>query len=239
MTRKKDNISDTFISNINFYNEVANSYNSILDKTESNNLIRQKTAAKFCSVVDKGWVMDFGGGTGLDMEWLIINGYKIFFCEPSQGMRQEAINHFNINLQNSNVIFLEGCNTDFISWKETMPVFSKVNGILANFGVINNISNLHLLFKNFNRVLIDEGHVILLALDEHYGIKNNRNVLRHFFDSIFKKPVSFFIHQGEHKQIVYLHTIRQIQESSEQFFRCCSIDDFKESGFILIHLEKK
>src|ERR1700759_1794710 len=70
-----------------FFDEFAKNYNSILDQKDSNKIIRQRVAQKFCNSVKPGLVLDFGGGTGLDLSWLTENEFEVFFCEPSSGMR--------------------------------------------------------------------------------------------------------------------------------------------------------
>ena len=76
--------------NILYYNAIANEYNDMVD-TDADRIVREKVANKFCSIVKASVVLDFGGGTGLDLEWLASNNHTIFFCEPSAGMRGKAI----------------------------------------------------------------------------------------------------------------------------------------------------
>src|SRR5664279_1317040 len=95
--------------NIVYYNAIANEYNDMLDK-DPDRIIRAKVANTFCSIVKSSAVLDFGGGTGLDLEWLAGNNHTIFFCEPSTGMRERAI-YDHKNLLHENVIFLDDAVT--------------------------------------------------------------------------------------------------------------------------------
>ena len=91
--------------NISYYNEIADFYDHIMEKKDSNKIVRGKVAEKFCDIVKEGNVLDFGGGTGLDLDWLTSKGYSVFFCEPSSGMREKAVNHNNNLLNHPNVLF--------------------------------------------------------------------------------------------------------------------------------------
>jgi len=75
--------------------------------------------------VKPGWIMDFGGGTGLDIKWLTENGYKIFFCEPSAEMRQQAINYNNNILHSADIYFLQEPVANFKTWNKSSSVFRK------------------------------------------------------------------------------------------------------------------
>ena len=55
--------------NILYYDAIANDYNDMLDKNPDR-IVREKVTTKFCSIVKASAVLDFGGGTGLDLDWL-------------------------------------------------------------------------------------------------------------------------------------------------------------------------
>ncbi|HWY36712.1 MAG TPA: hypothetical protein VNX68_18855, partial [Nitrosopumilaceae archaeon] len=78
--------------NISYYDEIAGNYDAILNNDGANKIIREMVAGRFSSLVKGGYVLDFGGGTGRDLAWLIQNNYQIIFCEPSVAMRKIAIN---------------------------------------------------------------------------------------------------------------------------------------------------
>ena len=119
MLNKVNKIKQSFREeNIAFFDEFAKNYNSILEQNNSNKIIRQRVAEKFCNSVEPGLVLDFGGGTGLDLSWLTGNEFKIFFCEPSSRMRQHAINYNNNILHSNDIVFLDNAKTDFSLWKK-------------------------------------------------------------------------------------------------------------------------
>jgi SAM-dependent methyltransferase len=225
--------------NILFYNDLANTYDSILEQTGSNKTVRQKVAEKFCSTVKSGWVMDFGGGTGLDLKWLTDNNYKIFFCEPSFQMRQQAVNYNDNILHSSNIRFLDDTKTDFKTWNNKLPFSEKLNGILSNFAVFNNIYDLELLFKNLALVLNPGADIITLVLINSVKKNLRTNFLKALISLVFKKPFIFYVRNKALKQIVYLHSVKQIKKASNKYFNFCSCEPLTKSGFLLIHLVKK
>ncbi len=131
MLNKVNKIKQSFREeNIAFFDEFAKNYNSILEQNNSNKITRQRVAKKFCNSVKPGLVLDFGGGTGLDLPWLTENEFKIFFCEPSSGMRQHAINYNNNILHSNDIVFLDNAKSDFSLWDKELPFSQKVDAIL-------------------------------------------------------------------------------------------------------------
>src|SRR5262245_11546423 len=114
--------------NFSYYDKIAFQSANILNANNSNSLTRTKVKPVFCKLVASGIVLDFGGGTGRDLEWLTGNGYKIIFCEPSVNMRERAI-----ALNYKNVEVLENKASDFTMWETSSPFVEKVDAILANF----------------------------------------------------------------------------------------------------------
>ena len=107
--------------NVSYYDHIAGQYNDILKKERSNEIIREKVAEKFREIVGDGLVLDFGGGTGVDLDWLTRYN-KVIFSEPSSGMREIALcNHG----QNPSVIFLDAAKTDFKKWDHDLPFRKK------------------------------------------------------------------------------------------------------------------
>src|SRR6267154_3512964 len=115
--------------NILYYNSIADEYNYMLDKNPDK-IIRQKVAKFFCDIIKDAVVIDFGGGTGLDLPWLAANNHTVFFCEPSVGMRQKAIASRE-GLLDDNVIFLNDVQADFRHWKLKPPFAGKADAVLA------------------------------------------------------------------------------------------------------------
>src|ERR1700730_17428602 len=139
--------------NCSFYDEIADNYDSMMDQEILNGITRQKVTDKFYNIIKSGEILDFGGGTGRDLEWLTHKGYRIIFCEPSEKMREKASELNKNNLHNADLVFVDPDRTDFTKWHKELPFSQKVDAILANFAVINCIADIELLFQNLALVL--------------------------------------------------------------------------------------
>jgi SAM-dependent methyltransferase len=225
--------------NISYYDEIANDYDNILNQENANEIVRQKVKEKFTGLVRSGWVLDFGGGTGMDLEWLTTNNYNILFCEPSVIMRQKAILHNNNKLHNSNIIFLDDDKTDYSTWNKKLPFVQQMDGILCNFGVINCIPDLESLFNNLALVTKPGGHFIALFLDRPLKKMwkwHRRNTIRSL---IFGTPFIMYVQHKENLQMVFVHSVKEIQKAAAPYFDYDSHEPWTEPGFILIHLVRK
>ena len=162
-------------------------------------------------------MLDFGGGTGLDLEWLTKNNNKIFFCEPSKAMREIAISESQ-NLLNQNIIFLDDFAADFWQWHKQLPVAGKIDAVLANFAVINCIPGIKSLFKGLSLIIKPGGNIIALVLrKDSMRIQgtNFKNVLQ---SVIFRGPQSINMHYQNHRQTVYIYSIKEIIKASKNDF---------------------
>lgn len=225
--------------NISYYNEVAKSYDAIMKQDEKNQIIRGLVAQKFVSLVPMGSVIDFGGGTGLDLHWLSKAGYHIYFCEPSVAMREEAIKSNITLLNNDNIIMLKSDQSDFRYWQSQHRFFQPIDGVLSNFGVINYIPDIHLLFDVMADIIKPGGHFILtmLRLDFKKRFKwHRRNAIRSL---LLKKPFKMYIPFKKELQNVFVHTRAEIQIASREYFNYHEFDLLPSIDFVLIDLVRK
>jgi SAM-dependent methyltransferase len=226
--------------NISYYDEIANSYDEILNQEDSNKIVRQQVEKKVASLLRPGQtVLDFGGGTGLDLEWLLANDFKILFCEPSDVMRQLAIRHHANSSYGRNIIFLDRSKTDFSTWHVDPPFTQQVDGILSDFGVINCIPDIGFLFKSLALVIKPGGHLVAVFLDRPLRKMwswHRRNTIRSL---LFDTPFVMFVRHKDHQQMVFVHSVKEIKQAASGFFDYISHEKLTESGFILIHLVRK
>ena len=221
--------------NISYYNEVAGSYDSIMHNDQSNKIVRENVKEEFLATVEPGWVLDFGGGTGLDLDWLTID-YNVIFCEPSIAMREKAIEYNTQVLQKSNVIFLESPKTDFTTWPRQRPFSQLVNGVLCNFGVINYIPDIGHLFNSLAGVIKPGGHLLGIILDLSFKKRlkwHRKNALRSL---IFGSTFKMYIPYKEHKQTVFVYTTKEVQNAAGKYFQYQDSPSFTGFDFTLIHL---
>src|SRR5688572_7680617 len=165
---KKQEQDSVIEQNISYYDEIAGQYDAILVKDTSNRITREQVAEKFCEIISSGWVLDFGGGTGKDLEWLTEKGYRVIFCEPSAKMREKAMTFSRDILHRNDIVFLEDATTDFTKWHENIPFSQKTDVILANFAVINSIPGINLLFQNLSLIIKPGGHLLMLVLRSNF-----------------------------------------------------------------------
>jgi len=236
---EKTNAGLISTQNISYYDEIAAGYEGILNEDPTNDFIRAKFKARFKAFIKSGTVMDFGGGTGLDLGWLVQEKYHIIFCEPSAGMRKIAMERSKIEFPGAPIQFLNESQTDFRNWNGGFPFEQKLNGVLANFAVINCIPDIDLLFEKLAAAVAPGGIVLALVLEA--GItkrfrSNLKGTIRSFF---YGDPVSFFIKHKDKRQQVYLHSYGQIRKSAGNYFEQKLPERLAGSGFSLIHLIRK
>ena len=225
--------------NISYYNEIAEQYDEILDRDHSNELIRKKVASIFSELVPSGLVLDFGGGTGKDLEWLVQKGYDIIFCEPSVKMREKAFLSGKKNLQQNNIVFLENPASDFNTWETNLPFSRKADAVLANFAVINSIPCIELLFKNLSLVMRPGGHLLMLVLKSDFKKRWRSNHCAALLSLFTSATVTADIQFSSWRQKVHLYTIRKIKKTARPYFDFHGNWLLKENDFILLHLARK
>jgi SAM-dependent methyltransferase len=220
--------------NIIYYDAIAANYDAILDNPE-NNSVRKKVADEFIANVKQGVVLDFGGGTGEDLNWLLTNNYKVIFCEPSLGMRNVAMEKF----PNEAIRFLDDGKTDFTNWSKSLPFTEKVDAVIANFAVLNCIMDIDVFFKNLTLVTTPSVDIFLLVLDYDWKRRFSMNSFEALKWLFGNKPMPIKIESDGQQQLVYLHSVKSIQEASAEYFELRSCERLKKEHFSLIHLRRK
>jgi SAM-dependent methyltransferase len=225
--------------NISYYNEIAENYDTILNEDENNKIIRETVADRFSSLVKAGCVLDFGGGTGRDLAWLIQHRYQIIFCEPSAAMREIAIQRISQEFPDAVITFLDDSKSDFRNWNNIKPFEQKVDAIIANFAVINCIPDIQLLFDKLALAIKPGGTVMVLLLDNSL-IKRLRSNLKETVKSLFTgDPISIFIDYNNKRQQVFIHSTMKIRKAVKSKFEIIRFERLRQFGFCLIHLKGK
>ena len=226
-------------ANILYYDAIAVEYDGQLNSDERNFQIREIVATKFLNEVKGLLVLDFGGGTGQDFRWLLEHQYQITFCEPSRAMRQIARERKEAEFPESNVFFFDDAQADFRNWTEKFPVEQKMDAVLANFAVINCIRDIDGLFDKLAMALKQGGQVIALILDDHFMTRLRTNPGGAIRSFISGRPVKLFVNHNNHRQEVYVHTIRSVRNACRVNFHLVSQIRLSGYGFRLIHLMRK
>jgi SAM-dependent methyltransferase len=229
------------ISPISFYNSIAGHYNQQLIEEERDVKTRGTFARFFKQQVSRGRVLDFGGGTGLDLPWLLEAGFDVYFCEPAVKMREVAEEFVKQNVSKEKVVFLETEKTDFYTWNENnLPTGVPVDAILANFGVLNYIDDLTSLFGKFNLVIEKGGSVFISVLHPpllKMMSKQFWSVVKAWYTGQKIKMSSQYNGQIHHALI---HSIAELQKTSRQYFEFKTCQRLpSNSDFLIVHLIKR
>lgn len=213
-----------------FYNIIADQYNSQL--TESDEKIRAFVSIEFKKLVKGINILDFGGGTGLDLNWLL-QSYTVFFLEPAINMRTIARN----NLEADGNVFFATENIDFNTWDEgNLPFSEKVDGVLMNFAVLNCIRNIDVLFNRLAMLCNEQAHLFALVINDD-NIRTNP--VKKLLYSMINKPVTIYNNGKGIGHKTYLHTREQLRSAFKKRFNYISCNPIEFSNFTLLILTKK
>ncbi len=239
MERNSERYESVSSGNISYYNRLAEHYDAIQNDDKKNTLIRNRVAEYFITRVKQGNVLDFGGGTGLDLSWLVQQPYNILFCEPSEAMRRMAIQRKQVEFPDSSLLILESYQSDFRKWNEDFPFRLKINAVLANFAVINCIPDIQCLFEKLALVMDPGGLVVALVLDGHLLQKFRTNLKGTLKFLINRSPVCFQIDFNGERQLVNLYSVFEIRKAAIKNFDLVQHERLGGFGFSLIHLVRK
>ena len=226
------------ISNKEFYNLIAPQYNDQLKSDPTNEIVRTKVSRYFNEHVPKGRVLDFGGGTGLDLPWLLDQGYQIVFCEPSCGMRLNAKEKIQSHPYKDKILFLNDDETNTENWKPGLPISEPVDACIANFAVLNCIHNISHVFEKLGEVIMPGGHFVCNVLDARFKFLISR-YFKSYLKSIFQKEMITYSRHQNVEQEVYLHSLKKIEACARSYFNITHTFPLGGYGFTLLHLTRK
>ncbi|RUL74556.1 methyltransferase domain-containing protein [Dyella choica] len=101
-------------------------------------------------------VLDFGAGTGIDAKAFAAKGHRTFVYEPSAAMREYLVQHCSDEIALEKIIQIPS------------PLACKVQGVTANFAVLNHFEDHTLLFEELSRVVHPGGFVLASMLNPYY-----------------------------------------------------------------------
>ena len=223
------------ISSTSFYNSVAKDYNG--HQTKSDSYVRNYVMKKFLDNIPNGNILDFGGGTGLDLPWLLSPKYNVHFLEPSSNMRSLAKVAVVDNWQQP--IFIKE-NIDFHNWSsDSLPFEEKMNGILANFAVLNCIKDIDCLFEKMALVCDRDCKAVATVMDTRAIRMLTAYSLKVAIKRVFKRPLITETEYNSAIQQTYLHTLSNYKSAFRKYFNFISYTSIKASPFALLILSKK
>jgi ubiquinone/menaquinone biosynthesis C-methylase UbiE len=219
--------------NIEYYDRIAGEYNDIQMNAPYHRSIREQVADVFKSKVKKGKVLDFGGGTGMDIEWLCQAGYKVFFYEPSAEMRKKAIEV----IENPGLVSL----ITIVDSPADKKLGNEINAILANFAVMNSIQDIEPVFESFSKILDKEGKIFLLVIDTRIKkiLFSKKHFIKVFLKIFLRRDITSTISHNEAEHCVCLHFLNDYKKKSKHWFRIEKITPLGGYGFLLLQLCRK
>jgi hypothetical protein len=181
--------------------------------------------------------LDFGGGTGLDLPWLLNSYDRVFFIEPSVGMRYVANKLVNSMLQKADIVEE---NLDFHNWSENdLPMVEKMDGVLVNFAVLNCIPDIHKLFEKMSLICAVNCKIVATVI-----ATEPLNMMKMYSAKMaFKRLLNIRLTtQNSYRgvsQEVYLYTKPQLRSAAANYFEIISYARIKSSHFAMVILSKK
>ncbi len=221
-----------------FYDAVAMEYNSHM--TENDRKAREIISIEFGKYVKSGNILDFGGGTGLDLPWLINkSNYQLFFLETSYGMREVAKANMLEGPRANEIFFVEN-NVDFNKWNlNTLPFTQKIDGILANFAVLNSIPNLEDFFEKIALICNKNCHLVLTVLDSRLSVIFRKYPLKNSIKYFLQKKLVLVNNYNNVSHKTYIHSLKELKSSSKAYFNYISFTPVRFSNFALLVLSRK
>ena len=221
---------------IEYYNNISLKYDDTLNSNQVNTKTREEIKQYFLKNVNGKYVLDFGGGTGKDTEWLINNGFIVYFCEPARRMRQLAIKNYHKSELSGEVIFLNDKYSDYQNWiRNDLPFKHKVNGILSNFAVLNSIKRIELLSEKIALITHPGSHMVISVLNFKLKKIFSRNFHVNFRLYLKGNGLATIVKEADHQMIVYLHTKAKLIKSFKKYFDFVESLSVNDSTFKLFH----
>lgn len=220
-----------------YYDHIAPYYNG--HQTVNDRMVREAVSSVFRQYVSYGNVLDFGGGTGLDLPWLVREGYHVYFLEPSVHMRTVAKQTRLLFPGNMPIVFVEEM-TDIFRWTPTtLPFYEKMSGILLNFAVLNSINQLIIFFRNMSMICKKDTLLIMTLINSQ-----PKNILKNYGTSqwiiqfikgksVIETHYNNIIHQ------TFLYSVHIIKKLSGRYFKFVSCRHTAGSDFMILVLVAK
>lgn len=225
------------VSATEYYDHIAPYYND--HQTVKDRIVREAVSSVFRQYVSHGNVLDFGGGTGLDLPWLAREGYHVYFLEPSVHMRNVAKQTRLPSAGNMPIVFVEEM-TDIFQWTPTtLPFYEKMSGILLNFAVLNSINQLIIFFRNMSMICKKDTFLVMTLINsqpknilKNYGASQ---WIRQFIKgkSVIETHYNDIIHQ------TFLYSVHIIKKFSGGYFKLVSCRYIVNSDFMILILVAK
>ena len=230
-------LSANIESSNSFYDTLAEDYNNYM--TDADNEVRKVVSETFNEFITAGNVLDFGGGTGLDLPWLLQCKYQVFFLEPSAQMRSIAMETILTSSNNKRPKVIED-KTNLKEWSiGNLPFTEKMDGVLANFAVINCIENAEEFFHSIALLCKPGCKVVLTVLDPRPQAIFKKNSIFCSIQMLLKGKFKVLHNYKGVYHETHIHSIDSLKKASRKYFDLIFHRPVKSSGFIILIFSKK
>ncbi len=197
-------------SAIDYYDIIAESYDQMMRDDEPNVKVREAVRTYFCQSVPQGKILDFGAGTGLDLEWQLSAGYEVIFYEPSANMASQAEKSLGIS-KRPGVSTIVGKKAD-LEHIGMLPDAS-LEAVFSNFAALNSVEHLKETFAVFASKLKPGGHLICVLTNNFDKVSRLKSVFSDLAGSqaAISKKVEYTKGQSMH---VFYHSGRSLRRAA-------------------------
>jgi ubiquinone/menaquinone biosynthesis C-methylase UbiE len=217
-----------------FYDAIAGQYDAFL--TDHDAKARKTISEVFKETVPRGIVLDFGGGTGLDLPWLQEYYSTILFLEPSSNMREEA----QKKVTSPELVRFVDRQTDFSEWSEqALPFQEKADGVLANFAVLNCIEDTSHFFEKIALVTSKQSHVVAALLDPRVGHILKKNSVLSALRMLVTNSLTIHHQRNGVLHKTFVHSLQKLRNAASPYFDMLSFTAIPSSDFVLVIFARK
>ena len=195
-------------TSVEFYDKIASEYDQKMEDDKPNQKVRSQVKAYFLDQVDSGLVLDFGAGTGLDLEWQLAAGYRVVFYEPSSNMARHAEVQHGIS-ENPNIRPLIGAEATIDNLR--MLEDHSLNAVFSNFAALNSVEDLGKVFAVFTKKLKPGGHLICVMTHNFNWVDRVKSILKNIIAGSPNSVAKTVTMDSGHSMKVHYHSRHAIK----------------------------
>lgn len=135
-----------------YYEAQADGYDAVMEGDPHNARVRDAFRDLVSATVPAaGRVLDFGCGTGVDARWYAARGYRVVAYDPARRMIAQVSRRCAREIMAAQIVT---ATFPFADFPHALPAHAGFDTIVANFAVLNLLTDLRALFEGFARVAV-------------------------------------------------------------------------------------
>jgi SAM-dependent methyltransferase len=149
-----------------YYDRHAEEYDEVMDRDPRNAVVRHAFHALVEATVPAGGaLLDFGCGTGIDAAWYASRGHSVIAYDHATRMVEQLTAKYAEAVATGSIL---PTSFPFAAFPDALPLRAQVDAVVANFAVLNLVSDLPRLFDQFSLLVRPGGFVIANVLNPFY-----------------------------------------------------------------------